>query len=144
MTGQIVLDASAAVHLVMESEYAGTLVETLSLADAAIAPDLFYCEVANSLWKYLQNGSLETNEALARMDKASSLIDFAFSSRVLAAEALIAAETHAHPVYDLTYAVLARRYGATVVTMDRRFLRLLGTMGIAASSPLIQGETKPR
>ena len=34
------------------------------------------------------------------------------------------------PVYDLLYAVLARRTGCTVLTMDERLKKLLGQMGI--------------
>lgn len=40
-----------------------------------------------------------------------------------------------HSVYDLTYAALARRLGAGVVTLDRSFARLLRDMRIEVLTP---------
>ena len=37
-----------------------------------------------------------------------------------------------HPVYDLIYAVLARRTGCALLTMDSRLRTLLSQMGIPA------------
>ncbi|MDL1952047.1 type II toxin-antitoxin system VapC family toxin, partial [Acidobacteria bacterium ACD] len=49
----------------------------------------------------------------------------------LAVEALSEASRYGHPVYDLLYAVLARREGCKVLTFDRRLTSLLRELGIS-------------
>jgi predicted nucleic acid-binding protein len=142
LSKRIVLDASAAIHLVLESPYAETLADALSPADVSMAPDLFDSEVANGLWKYVRSGVLAADQAVLRLARAFELVDSVFPSRVLAREALAAATTHAHPVYDLTYAVLARRHEATVVTMDHKFFLLLQRMEIAVFCPLAEAKAQ--
>ncbi len=50
----------------------------------------------------------------------------------LVTEALAAACRHGQPVYDVLYAVLARRHACSVLTRDGRLIALLGTLGIPA------------
>ena len=69
------------------------------------------------------------------------LTDSILPSRLLATEALVAASVESHPVYDMMYAVLARRHGATVLTMDKPFSQLLRKMGIAVIFPPAQVDT---
>ena len=45
-------------------------------------------------------------------------------------EALTEATARRHPVYDLLYAVPARRHGARVLTLDNRLSRLVVDMGV--------------
>lgn len=70
-----------------------------------IVPSIFFSEVANGLWKY---AAIETELTADHQ-----------------------AVAHRHPVYDLLYAVLARRTGAAVLTRDRRLADLLDQLGIA-------------
>ena len=51
---------------------------------------------------------------------------------LLSTEALIAAVRFDHPVYDALYAVLARRRGATVLTLIGRLRSLLEKMRVDA------------
>jgi predicted nucleic acid-binding protein len=78
--------------------------------------------------------SLELETALERYEEAMDLIDDFTADRELATEALAEAVRHRHPVYDLIYAVLARRTGCAVLTMDSRLVALLGQM----SMPTVQ------
>lgn len=128
MTARAVLDAAAAVHLVLNGEHRSRL--TAKLADAAIvtAPELFCSEVA--LAKYVSAGDLTLDLAVTRLEECLGLADALIPERTLVAEALAAAAKHRHSVYDMMYAVLARRSAATVVTMDRRFARRLLDMEI--------------
>ena len=129
---RLVLDASAAVRLVMRAESAGQVVEHISAASVVAAPSLYGSEVANALWKYVKSGSLELETALERYEEAIDLIDDFTADRELATEALAEAVRYRHPVYDLIYAVLARRTGCALLTMDSRLKALLGQMGIRA------------
>ena len=130
MRRRIVLDASAAVHIVRGLPAAAHLLEILADTALVMAPDLYVCEVGNALWKYVAHESLSREEAGQLFADARNLVDLRISGDELAEEALVAAMTYEHPVYDMIYAVLARRHGATVVTMDRRLTSALEKMTI--------------
>ena len=104
-----------------------------------MAPDLYVCEVANTLWKYVTHGSMQRGEAGQLLGDARKLVDLRVSNDELADEALVAAVACGHPVYDMLYAVLARRHGAQLITMDRRLTSGLEKMGI----DFVLGEATP-
>ena len=120
---RIVLDASAAVRLVMRDEAAERLLEPIASAVVVLAPSLFASEVANALWKYVQAGNLDLDTALERYEEAIHLIDDFTPDWELTTEAITEATRYRHPVYDLLYAILARRKGCAMLTMDQRLTR---------------------
>lgn len=122
----------------MNGEHASSLATKLEAMAVVITPDLFCSESANSLWKYVRVGELTLDLALTRLEQCLGLVDSLVPERALAPEALVAAARLQHSVYDIMYAVLARRSGATVITMDRGFALKLQDMGIDAYCPLIQ------
>jgi predicted nucleic acid-binding protein len=132
-----VLDASAAVHLVLQQSHARVLAGFLQDAGIVTTPDLFASEVANSLLKYIRHGDLSTETASVRLEEALGLIDSTAAGPALAQEALLTAEKRRDSAYDMMYAVLARRSGATVVTMDRRFALSLKEMDLPVFCPLL-------
>lgn len=138
MTARAVLDASAAVHLVVNGPHAIHLVTKLEEAAIVTTPDLFCSEAANALWKYIRAGELTIDLALTRLEQALGLVDGLVPQRTLAAEALVAAAKHQRSVYDMTFAVLARRSGATVITMDRGLALALRDMDIESYCPLLE------
>jgi len=82
------------------------------------------------LWKYMKAGSLEVETTLERYEEATDLIDDFIPDRELATETLTEAVRYGHPIYDLLYAVLARRTGCTLLSMDQRLKTLLDRIGI--------------
>jgi predicted nucleic acid-binding protein len=135
VTSRVVLDASAALHLVMDGESSDAIAERLDEALLVTAPDLFASEVANGLWRYVEHGDITADEATDRLAAALVLAGPLVLGTVLAHEALVAAATYHHPVYDMMYAVLARRQGAAVITRDARLARALRAMGVQAYLP---------
>jgi predicted nucleic acid-binding protein len=127
---RVVLDASAAVCLVMRLPEAVVLAGRLQPASQVLAPALFHAEVANALWKYVRAGAIGRDLALERLTEAGELLDDSIPDAELTTEALAAADQYDHPVYDLLYAVIARRYGCTVLTRDKRLGGLLRLMDI--------------
>jgi predicted nucleic acid-binding protein len=138
LIARAILDASAAVHLVLSQEHAPQLAAKLAEVVVITAPDLFCSEVANSLWKYVRAGKLAPDLATARLEEGLGLVDSLIPERLLAPEALVAAIKHQHSAYDMMYAVLARRSGAMVITMDRPFSLRLREMEIESFCPLIK------
>lgn len=135
MTARAVVDASAALHLVMDGKNAEPIANRLEEAHLVTAPDLFTCEVANGLWKYVGHGDLTAADATTRLEDALALTASLVPGRLLAHEALVAASTYRHPVYDMMYAVLARRQGAVVITLDARFAQVLRSMQVEVFCP---------
>ena len=129
---RIVVDASAAVRLVMRDEAAERLLEPIASAVVVLAPSLFASEVANALWKYVQAGNLDLDTALERYEEAIHLIDDFTPDWELTTEAITEATRYRHPVYDLLYAILARRKGCAMLTMDRGLTALVDKMGLAS------------
>jgi predicted nucleic acid-binding protein len=132
-----VLDASAAVHLVLDGDHAPHLAEKLAEVAIVTAPTLFCSEVANALWKYVRAGRLSLDLASQRLEACIGLTDSLVPERRLVQEALVAAARHQRSVYDMVYAVLARRSGAVVITMDRPLALRLEEMEIASYCPLV-------
>jgi len=139
LTARAVLDASGAVHLVLNGDHAPSLIARLKEVTIVMTPDLFCSEVANALLKYVRAGALTQDEALTRFEQCMGLTDSIVPERTLAPEALVAAARYQRSVYDMMYAVLARRSGATVITMDRPLALSLQTMEIDAYCPLLHG-----
>ena len=124
-----VLDASAAVEVILQRSHADDIQDALAEADLVVAPDLYVAEASNALWKYAEADG-GRNNALELLEDAMSLPDKFVPSQELYREALsFSIKTH-HPVYDSLYVVLARRQSATLLTMDRRLASLAQKEGI--------------
>ncbi|HKS23537.1 MAG TPA: type II toxin-antitoxin system VapC family toxin [Thermoanaerobaculia bacterium] len=126
---KVVLDASAAVAAVAGEKKLLVAEKTLG-ASATLAPDLFIVEVTNGLWKYVVWEGLPVEDAVKHLRSALDMVNGFRSVAELAEEALRAAAVHRHPVYDLYYAILARREGAAILTFDKRLKQLCAEMRI--------------
>jgi predicted nucleic acid-binding protein len=131
----IVIDASAAVGLVLA--FPGTDIFAPLLEEAALvtAPDLYIAEVGNAIWKYRKAELLPMERCELLLEQAVSLPDRIESSAALYQEAFALACRHQHPVYDALYLILARRTNATILTMDRRLADLAGSLEIKVLIP---------
>ena len=128
-----VLDASAALHVVMRLHSAEPIIERLDQATLVLVPQLYFSETVNTLWKYVSSGQLSAEQAIERYQEVCLLPDQAVSDQTLALEALSLASSHNHPVYDTIYAVLARRNACGVLSRDNRLAGLLGSLGVPAA-----------
>ena len=128
-----VLDASAALHVVMRLSSAEPIIERLEQATLVLVPQLYFSEAANALWKYVSSGQLSAEQAIERYQEVCLLPDQAISDQTLALEALNLASSHNHPVYDMIYAVLARRNACGVLSRDNRLAGLLESLGVPAA-----------
>jgi predicted nucleic acid-binding protein len=127
---RIVLDASAALAAVVGRSPAPDVLDALEGATIVLAPDLFASEIGNGLWKYVSAGEITVDEAAIALDAALGLVERFVPATTLAQEALREAAHYRHPVYDLCYAIAARREGCAVLTIDSRLHKLLARMSI--------------
>lgn len=92
--------------------------------DDLLAPDLLLVEVANALWKKTTASEISAAEADAAFALLrESGIDFRATAPLLP-RAMDVARRLGHPVYDCVYLALADEEQASLVTADRRLLRL--------------------
>ncbi len=119
-----VLDASAAVRLILGDPAAAAVAEQIREGAVVLAPELMLTEVANTLWKLQRAGLLTDLDPQQLLAEARDLVDRVEADRHLQAEALALACHHDHPVYDCLYLTLARREAATLISLDRRLQQL--------------------
>ncbi len=119
-----VLDASAAVRVILGDPAAAAVAEQIREAALVMAPELMLTEVANTLWKLHRAGHLADLDPQQLLAEARDLVDRVEPDRHLQTEALALACHHDHPVYDCLYLALARREAATLISLDRRLQQL--------------------
>lgn len=127
-----VLDASAAIELILSRPAAEEISKLISKAELVLAPDLYVAEVSNALWKHA-NAQGESEAYTELLDDAVALADDLIDSVSLYREAFALSTQHQHPVYDSLYLVVARRNSATILTVDRRLSSLASTLQIDVS-----------
>jgi predicted nucleic acid-binding protein len=115
-----VLDASAAVRLILADPAAADLAERVGGAALVLAPELMLCELANTLWKLQRADRLNDLDPQELLAEARELVDRLEPDRHLQAEAMALACHLNHPVYDCLYLALARREAASLISSDRR------------------------
>ena len=125
----VVLDASAAIELLLNRKASPIIGQVLDEADHITVPDLYIAEVSNAIWKLASNLGDETYP-LDLLDDAAALPDEIVASRELYREAFALSILKRHPVYDSLYAITARRSGATLLTLDRRLASIATSEGI--------------
>ena len=120
----IVLDASAALRVVLSPGDHEAYLDELESSTDIMAPQLFAVETANALWKYRRTERLDDHAMRRRHNEALGLVSLWIPDTALFPEALALAARHDHPVYDCLYLVTARRFDARLLTADQRLDRL--------------------
>jgi len=131
----VVIDASAAVGLVLAFPGTERFAAPLEQANLVAAPDLYVAEVCNALWKYRKADLLPIARCELAVEQALNLPDRIEPSGALHVEAFALACRHLHPVYDALYLVLARRNNALLLTLDRRLAALAEQLDIEIIVP---------
>lgn len=127
----LVLDASAAVAMVLDTPEGRALRELVLKGERTGAPRLFCVEVTNALWKYANAGVIDSASAKALTKAALSLIDEFYGEHDLAVEVLAEALRLRHSTNDIFYLVLARRLDATLFTLDKKLRALCEETGVS-------------
>jgi len=132
MSIQIVLDASAAVRVVLEPRNHIQLIEQIQSATRVYAPKLLVCETANAFWKYHKANILTAAQTTQLHAEALTLITHWIDDHTLFPEAIQTAIELTHPVYDAVYLVSARRQAARLLTFDKRLYALCNQLKVEA------------
>ncbi|MHB0896704.1 MAG: type II toxin-antitoxin system VapC family toxin [Spirochaetales bacterium] len=125
-----VLDVSAAIDILLQKEKKELFNATYEKASWVIAPDLYIAEISNVLWKYYKSGLISHMECIQYVEDGIELIDDYFPSKELWKEALGEGIKNTHSIYDIYYAVLARRNDATLITNDSKLSLICNKLNI--------------
>ena len=125
-----VLDVSAAIEILLQKEKEELFNTTYEKASWVIAPDLYIAELSNVLWKYYKSGLISHIECIQYVEDGIELIDDYFPSKELWKEALGEGIKNTHSIYDMYYAVLARRNDATLITNDNKLSMVCNKLNI--------------
>jgi predicted nucleic acid-binding protein len=119
-----VLDVSAAIEIILQKEKKVIFNQTFKDASWVIAPDLYVSEISNVLWKYYKAKVISHEDCIQYVEDGINLIDDFIDGRQLWKEALSEGIKNNHSVYDMYYAVLARRNDAVLITNDGPFAKI--------------------
>ena len=119
-----VLDASAAIEIVLQRNFAGKLAGYITEADWVIAPTLFISEVTNTIWKYHKFTDLPYRSCEKALEQALALPDDFINELDLYREAFKLSCTFNHPVYDMLYLLIARRNNGLLLTLDKQLIKI--------------------
>ena len=126
----IVLDSSAAVEALRNTDEGAAIRSVLGNNEPVVSCDLLRVEVASVLRKFVLTRQISTREASEHLDEAISFIDTFHSIASLQTEALAESIRLEHSVYDMFYFVLARRTQGTLFTTDMQLLKLSEQHGV--------------
>lgn len=119
----LVVDASVALKWVLVEPDSG-LAQAV-LFKPLIAPDWWRIEVANGLWKALDQGQMNLDEVRQGLMRfADAPVDTEDTLSLLDDAMVLAARLH-HAVYDCLYLALAIRRDTGMITADRKFMKAL-------------------
>lgn len=121
----IVLDASAVVEMILQTETGAPVAERLFATGSSLhAPHLLDIEVAQVLRRFVVHGQLREARAGQALQDLRDLSIERYSHEILLPR--IWALRHNLTAYDATYVALAEILGATLLTRDSRILRAPG------------------
>lgn len=115
-----VLDTNVAFEIAFSGLRADEYRKILENASSVIVPDLYKSEITNVLWQYVRAGYLDEQNAKIIMIDLMNLVDNYVSAEENSVESLHEAIRLNHSAYDMFYFTLARRYGAVLLTMDKK------------------------
>ena len=126
----IVLDCSAAVHIVRKTTEGNALRSLMLKDEKIISSELLPIETASAFGKYVKAGILDKEKALSFVQNAIALVDEYTSIHENYIEAFHESLRLNHSVYDMLYFTLARRNSATLVTLDAKLRELCEEQGV--------------
>ena len=127
---KVVIDASAAFEIAFKGKKYDHYREILENAEEVIAPPLFQNEITNTLWLYAKAGYVDMQNAKMTLAYIFQLVDSYENTADCSLEILHEAARLGHSTYDMSYLILARRNASTLLTVDRKLIKLCQDCGV--------------
>lgn len=136
----IVLDSSAACDMVRKTEEGMAFRALMLSEEKVISCELLRAEVVSILRKLCRHGLIPIEKVQSFLTESTALVNEYYSIQELQEEVLSESIRLDHSSYDMFYFVLARRFGATLFTLDRKLIRLCEEQGVQCVAILENGE----
>lgn len=128
---QFVVDASVAIKWVLPEIHSEAALRLNKVEYELLAPDFFFPEIGNILWKRVQRTELSLDAAKTNLEVLKNLPLHIFSSSPLMSIALETAVRVNQAVYDCLYLTLAVQNQCCLVTADERFFNVIRNDALA-------------
>jgi predicted nucleic acid-binding protein len=126
-----VLDVSAAIEIILQKEKCEKYSAEFNSGNWIIAPDLYVSEISNVFWKYYKSKVITHDECIQYVDDGINMIDNYFDAKDLWKETLSEGIKYNHSIYDMYYAIVARRNDGQLITNDKELAEIAKKMKIA-------------
>lgn len=125
-----VLDTCAAFDIAFQGYNSEKYRKLIDKAERILAPTLYEVEVTNVMIKNIRSQKIDLPNAKIMLTKILQFVDIYTDTAELSIEALHESMRLNHSCYDLFYLILARRNGATLLTLDEKLKRLAIDCGV--------------
>ena len=137
MTAQVI-DTSALVKYVLPEQDSSVVEEIVASHHAGtinlMAPEYVLVESTNVLWKQLQRGNIQAEDAAASLQALRGLGIRLIPNAEILEDALTLAAQHGITVYDSLFCAVAVRENAQLITADNPLVRRLTGTGILVTT----------
>jgi predicted nucleic acid-binding protein len=127
----VVLDSNAAIAIVLQQRKGIDFSEAIEMSEKVVSSEFFRIEVANVIKKYCKGNFIKREQCSELLEMAEGLVDESIPIKENNIEALNEAIRLDYSAYDMLYLSLARRTGATLLTLDHPLLVLAKKEGIS-------------
>jgi predicted nucleic acid-binding protein len=125
-----ILDVSGVAQILFQTAKKDTFKAMLKESSSVLAPDLYVSELTNTLWKFCSKGIYTPEECMQFIKDGLGYIDEFIDSKELWQEAFGEGVKNKHPVYDMYYAVAARRNDGMLITNDGDLAKICKKLSI--------------
>jgi len=126
----IVLDSNAAIEIVLNREKGKAFRTLIESSEKTISSDFFRIETANVIRKYYRGNYIKKDDCHKLLRLSEELVDEFVPIAANNLEALNEALRLDYSAYDMLYLTIARRTGATLLTLDGPLNRIAKSEGI--------------
>ena len=125
-----VIDCNAAIEIALNREKGKTFRKFIEISEKTVSSEFFRIEAANVIYKYYRGNFIKRTECIKLLELSESYIDEFIPIKDNYFEAMNEAIRLKFPAYDMLYLTLARRMGATLLTLDRSLNNIAKKEGI--------------
>jgi predicted nucleic acid-binding protein len=119
-----VIDVSGVAQILFQTSKRDKFEAVLQNTELVLSPDLYVSELSNTLWKYSAKGIYTPEECTQFIEDGLNYIDDYVSSGEIWKEAFGEAVKIKHSVYDMLYAIVARRNDGILITNDKELAKI--------------------
>lgn len=126
----VVLDTSASIELVLKRGFSSEIRKVITGCSKIITSELYKAETTNVFWKYVKAELMTKADAITYLEFTRNIIDEYYDISPFQIEALNDGVKLKHPTDDLLFLLLAKRTGASLLTMDKKLRNLALSEGV--------------